>query len=991
MDMEGWMPEGSLALPDSYDVVLMPSYAQVRAFNAACAEAHEGGLFGHMVTTFPAWVEELWSLHGDGRRMATSMQSSLIMAGVLGDGGLAGLPNLPSRAVRFVRRCAGLREFDAALDGSCAAVAGLSEGERAFLDACARYRCELDRSGLIERGDAVRYLAAHAEEVFLHPVRVALVSATALPPLQQRFLDACAATGRLAYAVVAGWSRGAGPVGTGDRVGTGTGAGRGSGTGAGRGSGPCPIGRDIASPAVTRADGRLSVRFAFPAGGYAQPALLLDIVDEVIADGRAIVSARDPLGLYHRVAPALAERGLRCAGMGSKRFSMTAFGRAYLAMLDCLSVDQRPWDSSTLFDALSFPPLRHAWMRLWRGSAAVRGDRLSERDATIRRLGGDEGLLAVFLELVDTGSASSYEVIRRVLRSDSASGDGWVAEQLAALDALQELDEAQRETAQGVLRLSSAHRSLIDQLDVRIRHATFERGAGVGPDVLITDMRDASTREPASHVTLVVLDLDSDSYPVTEKDDAFALLARRTGIPWGEPRLMRMRRIWADLLRVPSHHLVLGRCLNDGSAAPRYPCALLEEFIDCYRVDPTATDDLDRVYGLPEVLRCGINVPEGATALFVRGEEDLVSDVRAGMAPPVLQDTLPALDPAEVLDRLVADIAPEGVPVLSPSQIEQYLECPQRWFLLRRLHADPLDEGFGPREAGSYRHAIMQRFYQLLIEQGGQARVTQGNLDLAHALLDEAIVEIAAQQACDGGRDRYVPIPGTTEEMERARIDEELHLWLGFESGFLSGALAEGAFGDPARFEPRAFEFPLGEHGITYAGCHLRGTIDRVDVCRATGRIMVLDYKGRLGPRFDVTKDCLTEGMDLSHKVQALIYASAIERSPGIREAVGASAGDEGDGLRVAGALYVSYHRGNEVRGVYSGEALGGATIAQKAGRSKKGCSDAELRFLLDDLEARIRREVIVPMMQGVIEPSPRNGRESCQYCPAIACPRREG
>ena len=51
----------------------------------------------------------------------------------------------------------------------------------------------------------------------------------------------------------------------------------------------------------------------------------------------------------------------------------------------------------------------------------------------------------------------------------------------------------------------------------------------------------------------------------------------------------------------------------------------------------------------------------------------------------------------------------------------------------------------------------------------------------------------------------------------------------------------------------------------------------------------------------------------------------------------------------------------------------------------------SELRFLLDDLEARIRREVIVPMMQGVIEPSPRNGRESCRYCPAIACPRREG
>lgn len=872
--------------------------------------------------------------------MVSSMQSSLIMAGVLMDGGCVGLPNLPIGAARFVHRCAGLQEFEDALDGSCPAVAGLSSGERSFLDVCARYRRELARRGLVEQGDAVRYLAAHAEEVFHRPVRVAVASDAALPVLHQRFLDACTVV------------RGAVPRTT------------------------------------MHADGQPSVRFAFPAGAYAQPSLLLDIVDEVVADGRVIVSARDPLGLYARVAPALAERGLRCAGVGARRFSATAFGRAYLAFLDCLSIDRRPWDSSSLFDALSFPPLRRAWTRFWRESASVRGDRLSERDATIRELGGERGLFAAFLDLVTEGGVSSYAAIRQALLAGSVPGDGWVDEQLAALDALQELDVLQQGVAREVPRLSPVHRSLVEQVRVRVRLATFGRGAGTEPDVLITDMRGASTRGPASCATLVVLDLDADSYPVTEKDDAFALLARRTGIPWGEPRLVRMRRTWADLLQVPSRHLVLGRCLNDEDAGARYPCAMLEEFIDRYRDDPTSTDDLDRVYGLPEVLRRGIGVPDGATPLFTRGEEDLVSDVRAGAVPSPLRDTPSSLDPDAAIGHLVADISRDGMPVLSPSQIEQYLDCPRKWFLLRRLHADSLDEGFGPIEAGSYRHAVMHRLYQLLIGREQESRVTAANLDKAHDLLDEAIAEVTAQQA-SGGPGRYVPIPGTTEEMERARIDAELHRWLDFEGGFLSGELAEGSFGDPTRFEPRAFELPLDDHGIIYAGCHLRGAIDRLDVCRATGRIMVLDYKGRLGTRFDLGKGSLTEGMDLSHKVQALIYASAVERSPGIQAAVGASDADAG-GLRVAGALYVSYLKGNEVRGVYSGEALGGARIAQKAGRSKKGCSDAELRFLLEDLEERVRREVVAPMMQGDIEPSPRNGKDSCQHCPAIACPRRE-
>ena len=62
-----------------YDVVLLPTFAQVEDWRKRRASACAGGLFSQAVTTWGAWIADLWELHGDGRIIVDSLQRNVIM------------------------------------------------------------------------------------------------------------------------------------------------------------------------------------------------------------------------------------------------------------------------------------------------------------------------------------------------------------------------------------------------------------------------------------------------------------------------------------------------------------------------------------------------------------------------------------------------------------------------------------------------------------------------------------------------------------------------------------------------------------------------------------------------------------------------------------------------------------------------------------------------------------------------------------------------
>ena len=410
---------GPMGAP-AYDVVLLPTHGQVveyrkraaqaaaRAFGggeeasgrgsaagrspaSGCGSVSRAGdpLFGTTVTTFDAWLADLWELYGDGRSLVTPVERAMAMTvafeeareelpasaraagraeevsasapaaysadGLTGDfpasaaaareGALSavhgfvgfaeggGTANL---AARCARQAAGLREFDgacaAARAGSLAAFAPkLESAEAAFLGAMARYFDLLDGLGLVEPGTA---LAALPQAMPADRGLSVLLEGFPPPGEQRhRFFAACP------------WLRVA------ERL--------------------APGAEGVAAPPEG-----VDVRFAFPSGRYARPRLLVDLVGELHGRGldRVVLACKDAPGTYADVAAALEREGRTCALRARARFGDTDFGRALFA-LHRLATDGAACRED-LADVLFSPIAGVPVMRARRIDAELRADRL---------------------------------------------------------------------------------------------------------------------------------------------------------------------------------------------------------------------------------------------------------------------------------------------------------------------------------------------------------------------------------------------------------------------------------------------------------------------------------------------------------------------------------------------------------------------------------------------------------------------------------------
>ena len=62
-----------------YEVVILPSFSQVEAWRKQEARLRGKGLFAQAVTTFDAWIADLWELHGDGRALVDGVRREVMM------------------------------------------------------------------------------------------------------------------------------------------------------------------------------------------------------------------------------------------------------------------------------------------------------------------------------------------------------------------------------------------------------------------------------------------------------------------------------------------------------------------------------------------------------------------------------------------------------------------------------------------------------------------------------------------------------------------------------------------------------------------------------------------------------------------------------------------------------------------------------------------------------------------------------------------------
>ncbi len=933
------------------DIVILPSFAQVEDWRKRHAAASAEGLFAQTVTTFNAWIADLWELHGDGRAIVDSLQRQTIMQaaferdseddlmpvydelrGAGDDGGLAVLPGVVKLAAQCVRTAAGVPVFEQAVATVSAgtAPASVSAREAVLLEGIGRYYGLLEQAGLIEVGQAAAWLAERSAEVFSRTMHVLVADAPPFGWQMTAFFDACSQL-EVSFESASG------------------------------------------AEGVARMPDGVRLRFGFPSGRYAQPALVADLLREVASvqasNGMVtvVVACKDPLSLYKQLEPALACIGATGCVQAQVPFFQTDFGRQFMQLARAVHDDA--WSKQDLSDAVRPPFSRISQTDALDIDCALRADRLAERDACLVRLSAESDTFSQLEEVVSDPNADILlGVFEQIAFTSTGRSDSWRAEQLAAVSAVRSCTKAAR--AVGASMASCVR--VLEDVKVTVSYEglpAFEETMGANLRVVVTTQSVASQMGAGSCDMLVLCDLTTDDYPVADKEDAASTLFAKLGLEPFDTALARARRTFAALQFLPVSQFVCLRPLNDKDGNPTYPAAVLQELVDAYRLDATSDDDLDDVFGLP------IPLMEG---MVQRGEEDLYANavIAEGGKAQVVESCVESSMGDVSIDRtrLVAlsRRLPGGVdlgdPAPSPSQVEAYLECPYKWFAQRRLRIEGLDEGFGALERGSFAHSVLQRFYQRFNELG-YAKVDEDNLLQAKELMRVVADETAAEQhLLAPGKGRYVPAD-QIEQRELEAFKTQLVSFLDFEAAFLP------------TFHPAHLEFPIqAKDEVTYAGHRFLGFVDRIDVDEA-GNAVIVDYKGSVGPQYEIAgKSAEDPG-----KVQTRMYARAVERTLG---------------LRVVGALYVSYGKTSGCAGAFDGRVLEAAHLpGMRVDRCRCAAASpsdleavddfSQLTFadMLDATEALVAR-AIESMQAGRVCPDPATP-DACTYCPVAHCPHR--
>ncbi len=754
-----------------------------------------------------------------------------------------------------------------------------------------------------------------------------------------------------------------------------------------------------------------------------------------------VVSTPDSGAAWRDLAPKLHARGLSVAAVLQTPVTELAPGRAFFAYAETVATlvgldrdwpaavegeeegttvvslgDMSWWPPTALVDFLLSDVSQVDPSRAWRLDRAWRADRLLTPGDVLRDLENPKAtspsVAQATRELVRgrLGSAASKLLMPLVAPGDEAASP--IADDLASEEAkgtlaavlnvagtLKELGVTADPSAGRAIELSGlvrAARHALDNTMLVVRPRVVAEGGAARVRILPAER--ASRLAPCSADAIVLMGMTSSESPVGNGDDVLTALLESLGIePHREP-MASARSSFYRSVRCARSAVSAERMLFDADSKECYPSVMLTELMACYGVvegerDHGPRDRGIRVETLGESMADANLSPSGSPSSSVGAE----SVAPAGLIGPASRHLV--IVPPEGRPELVG-----GKPLLSASQLESYLECPYKWFSLRRLRLQDSDAGFGAMEMGTFAHRVLELTHQGLLESalasldesgrevpdiaGGDltprvpgSRVSvgdEGTSARAQALLGDVFdLHLQHQFIREGKRTRYqafVPHSSQDEGMLDA-LRRDLLSVLDYEAGLFLG------------FEPRLFEWNFGKSGevVEYAGAFLTGTIDRVDV-DAHGNAVVIDYKhkstsgflreyGAFGEEGPVA---VPDGVPfpLSRRVQSLMYGQVVRRAH--------------PELKVKAAVYLSTRAPHALSGAVDanladnvfGDHMPGAKAMPRVVVPAGGMDE-----LLDSTEDAIF-EKVSELMAGNIEANPIDA-EACSFCPVMNCEKR--
>jgi ATP-dependent helicase/nuclease subunit B len=888
--------------------------------------AQESIGFGICITTIKAWVQDLWELHGDGCSLVDPAARSILMAKLLKrqDGSLPATPGMTDMLVRCAQQA--LTRIDQP--------AQLAPNETAIVDILRDYARIIHEMGWLEPIEAMDILAAserlrpYAPVLFdMHPAdlpcaecafleqldTLAIIDGMELPAAAERDEELDSVQRMLFHRTA-----------------------------------------PIAPVAPTGA-----VRIGLAAGPTARNRLLFDIIANVAnshdGSGASIaVACKEPEALFSFCGPLLKQHGIRCELHARKRFADTDMGRALIDLAGLIESEKPDVLQAADYAYNPFAGIWHA--SAFRIDQLHRGNRLIEKDEVLSDLAGnaDDMLKGIVSLIEEADYPIAFDTLQAFLDHRFAADAAYRTEQSRALAMAREACETAALLGEGLV-------SALQAIASRSMPITVETAAVTQRYVIFMDLQYASSLPPASVDVLVAADLNAPDYPVRADRDALQTLLEKWDFSQSDDPLRQARTAFYRAFESARTCVILQRVLNDSQASQVQPCTMFEEVLDCYRIDPTSYDDVNRTLGIPKSLE---------PFTIQAGEESLVRNATGRLPAKTAESELPA--PGRISTSARGFIvlsqprnqSSDGLD-LSASQIESYLECPYQWFAKRRLKLEPLDEGFGPLERGLLIHDVLNSFYRRF-QQEVQPKVADGTLAQAEVIMTETFRDEAYRHRYGKKRpgQRYAPIDAW-EEQVRDSVLPHLVDYLEFETALLPS------------FTPLKMEWAYGDDSpFQYAGCNLCGRVDRIDV-DAEGHAVVLDYKSSLSKDYRLRNPKQPDdAFRLPRKMQTLIYAKAV------RDLLG---------YRVVGALYVNPIT-SEVQGAYDARVIGRQDIPFKTkGDADAGAVPFDAAASFDELVDRSEQlvaESMQHMAKGRIAPDPI-GLEACRYCPVGVCPRR--
>ncbi|MBF0898916.1 MAG: PD-(D/E)XK nuclease family protein [Atopobium sp.] len=407
-----------------------------------------------------------------------------------------------------------------------------------------------------------------------------------------------------------------------------------------------------------------------------------------------------------------------------------------------------------------------------------------------------------------------------------------------------------------------------------------------------------------------------------------------------------------------------------------------------------------------------------------RGEEEVLVNLLPQATNPECVAELPTIESGEIDPKLknivvlprhltretleqelqgLIEVSREGLPLLSASQIETYLECPYKWFTQRRIKISQVDTEFAPMQMGTFIHRVLELTHATLLAEAlgcdvaevdsvvesallqdiPGSRITSDNLDHAKQVLDSCFAQVWDEQFNNINRaSSNELIPHSIQERKQVEnIREDLKDLLEFEASHFIG------------YQPRFFELRFGreENVVEYAGAQFTGSIDRVDV-NAHGQALIIDYKHKGTNDLKAYSAKLSLDSELSKEilprhVQSAIYAQIMRKQLTKYE------------LEPVAAIYLGTKKQKDKPSfALAGMATEAATehIWNIHPEDKKlrdqavmvvSQNSAEFADYLDAWENLIAQKVQA-MLSGDVRANPCD-KDACKYCPVKLCDKR--